>query len=83
MIDKEDFVALLELALDLPTGRHGLIAHGEQIEEAHEVLIMLILHVVVAGVGADSLQDGSQARARLDELFRLRVLADDGEQVGA
>ena len=44
---------------------------------------MLILLVVVDGVGADSLQDGSEARARLDELLRLRVLADDGEQVGA
>lgn len=43
---------------------------------------MLIL-LVVDGVGADSLQDGSEARARLDELLRLRVLADDGEQVGA
>lgn len=44
---------------------------------------MLILRVVVDGVGADSLQDSSEARARLDELLRLRVLADDGEQVGA
>jgi hypothetical protein len=44
---------------------------------------MLILLVVVAWVGADSLQDGSETRARLDELLRLLILADDGEQVGA
>lgn len=66
VIDEEDLVALLELALDLPARRHGLVSHGEQVEKPHQLLVVLILAVVDARVGAYALQDGRERVTRLD-----------------
>ena len=69
MVDEEDLAALLEL--HLPAGGQRLARVGEQVEEADQLLVVLVLLVVGGRVGADLLQHHVQAAVLLEQAARL------------
>ena len=82
MVDKEHLVVLLELELDLPAGGQRRERVGEHVEEAHELLVVLVAFEGIERVGAHTLHYEHQTRRVLEDLLGRLVGAHHVRQIG-